>query len=71
VNKLGGECADGEAGGDEVGPKFFQAKRGEGGGAAEDQHGREKERDASEPMRRGQGAGSGGVSFTFGSLAMG
>jgi hypothetical protein len=44
VNEAGGEGADGEAGGGEIGAEFFQAERREGGGAAESQHGRENRR---------------------------
>ncbi len=44
VHEPGGQGADGKTGGGEVGAQFFQAKRREGGGAAEGQHGREKPR---------------------------
>ena len=42
MDEAGGEGAHGQSGGGEVGAQFFQAKRGEGGGAAKGQHGREK-----------------------------
>ena len=42
MDEPGGEGAHGQSGGGEVGAQFFQAKRGEGGGAAKGQHGREK-----------------------------
>ncbi len=41
VDKLGADGANGQTGGGEIGAEFFQAKRREGGGAAEGQHGRE------------------------------
>ena len=40
VDELGGDGADGQAGGNEVVEKLVETEFGESGGAAEDQHGR-------------------------------
>ena len=43
MDELGGDGADGKAGGDEVVKQFVETEFGEGGGAAEGQHGRKNE----------------------------
>src|SRR5690606_6404502 len=45
VHKPGVDGADGQAGGGQVGEQFVEAKFGEGGGAAEDQHGQRRKRE--------------------------